>query len=38
MSADLPLTTRRLLCVAALWAEQRSQVNSLVGLTLHVHR
>jgi hypothetical protein len=28
MSADLPLATRRLLCVAALWAEQRSRASS----------
>ena len=28
MSTELPLTTRRLLCVAALWAEQRSLASS----------
>ena len=28
MSTDLPLTTRRLLCAAALWAEQRSRATS----------
>jgi hypothetical protein len=28
MSSDLPLATRRLVCVAALWAEQRARADS----------